>query len=198
MKLEPVFSDVAKLPTEHGELLVRAFHSGDDLPHLIIYRDLENFSGASVPVRIHSECLTGESLGSLRCDCRSQLIFAIEYIARNGGVVIYLRQEGRGIGLFHKINAYHLQDQGMNTIEANHKLGFDTDTRDFAVAVKVLAFLTITSVRLLTNNPLKITYLRSHGIDVTERLAIPSHPNRYNASYLRTKKEVLGHDIPLA
>lgn len=191
------FSKTAKLPTVHGDFLIQAVHDQNEPPHLLIFRGIQKFSGSAVPVRIHSECLTGESLGSLRCDCRFQLSFSLDYIAKHGGLTIYLRQEGRGIGLFHKINAYYLQDRGMDTIEANHELGFATDARDYSIAVQLLTFLGISSVRLLTNNPSKITYLTQHGISVTKRIPIPMNLNRHNARYLYTKRTVMNHDIPL-
>src|SRR5271154_6429556 len=153
--------------------------------------DLQN----GVPLlRIHSQCLTGEVLGSLRCDCRGQLEFAMSTIAEQGsGLVIYLHQEGRGIGLMAKLQAYALQDRGLDTIEANEALGFDADCRDFSLAVAVLNELRVRQVRLLSNNPLKVEALINGGIGVIERIACEAPPSPYALPYLRTKKKRMGH-----
>jgi GTP cyclohydrolase II len=150
-------------------------------------------------MRIHSECLTGDVLGSLRCDCRDQLIAALEQIGRMPfGVLLYLRQEGRGIGLTNKIRAYALQDRGYDTVEANRALGFGDDERDYRVAAEMLDALGVKSVRLLTNNPSKIRGLRSHGVAVTGRIPLIMTPTRHNISYLLTKQERSGHMLNLA
>ncbi len=149
-------------------------------------------------LRIHSQCLTGEVLGSLRCDCRGQLEVAMSAIAEQGsGLVIYLHQEGRGIGLMAKLKAYALQDQGLDTIEANEALGFDADCRDFSLAVAVLHELRIWQVRLMTNNPQKVKALTSAGIEVIELIACEAPPSPYALSYLRTKKEKMGHSLTI-
>jgi GTP cyclohydrolase II len=145
-----------------------------------------------IDVRIHSECLTGEVLGSLKCDCRQQLDSALTHIDEHGGVVLYLRQEGRGIGLLNKIKAYALQDRGHDTVEANHLLGFADDLRGYASAVDMLRFLGIAKVRLLTNNPLKVRALEDAGIDVI-RKAHQQASNPHNLRYLMTKAEKSGH-----
>jgi GTP cyclohydrolase II len=146
--------------------------------------------------RLHSECLTGDTLGSLRCDCRDQLGFALERIAREPcGVLLYLRQEGRGIGLLNKIRAYSLQDQGLDTVDANIALGFRDDERDYAVAAHMLASLTVGSVCLLTNNPKKLTELERHGIRVSGRVPHTIAPNEHNRFYLQTKAARSGHLI---
>jgi GTP cyclohydrolase II len=145
-------------------------------------------------LRIHSQCLTGEVLGCLRCDCRGQLEFAMSAIAKEGsGLVIYEHQEGRGIGLMAKLKAYALQDEGLDTIEANQALGFDADCRDFSLAVAILHDLKVRHVRLLSNNPQKLEALTKGGIDVIEQIACEGTPSPYSLSYLRTKKEKMGH-----
>ena len=147
-------------------------------------------------LRIHSQCLTGEVLGSLRCDCRGQLEVAMSTIAEEGfGLVIYLHQEGRGIGLMSKLQAYVLQDQGLDTIQANEALGFDADCRDFSLAVAVLHELKVRQVRLMTNNPQKVEALEKGGIEVIELIACEAPPSPYASSYLRTKKKKMGHSL---
>jgi GTP cyclohydrolase II len=149
-------------------------------------------------LRIHSQCLTGEVLGSLRCDCRGQLEFAMSAIANEGsGLVIYEYQEGRGIGLMAKLQAYALQDRGLDTIEANEALGFDADYRDFSLAVGILHELKIRQVRLMSNNPQKVEALTQGGIEVSERIACEALPSSYSLSYLRTKKKKMGHSLTI-
>ena len=149
-------------------------------------------------LRIHSQCFTGEILGSLRCDCRDQLESAMETIAAEGcGLVIYEYQEGRGIGLMAKLQAYALQDKGLDTVEANHALGFDADCRDFGLPMAILHDLKILKVRLLSNNPVKHQALVQAGIEVTERISCETTPNIHALSYLRTKKEKMGHALRL-
>jgi GTP cyclohydrolase II len=147
-----------------------------------------------VPVHVHSECLTGDVLGSLRCDCRDQLIASLEAVGdMDHGVLLYLRQEGRGIGLTNKIRAYALQDQGHDTIDANRLLGFGDDERDYTAAADMLRALGIRSVRLMTNNPAKIRGLTENGVHVTGRIPVVMEPNRHNARYLETKRRRAGH-----
>jgi GTP cyclohydrolase II len=149
-------------------------------------------------LRIHSQCLTGEVLGSLRCDCRGQLEVAMSTIAEHGfGLVIYLHQEGRGIGLMAKLRAYALQDQGLDTIEANEALGFDADCREFSLAVAVLHELKVRQVRLMTNNPQKVEALTKGGVEVIEVIACEAPPSPYALSYLRTKKIKMGHSLAI-
>ncbi len=151
-------------------------------------------NGEPVLTRIHSECLTGDALHSLRCDCGAQLDAAMQAIAAEGrGSLIYLRQEGRGIGLVNKIKAYHLQDQGADTVEANEQLGFGADMRDYGMLKTMLSHLGITRVRLMTNNPRKLSALEQLGIEITERIALKSGQNPHNAQYLATKADKLGH-----
>jgi GTP cyclohydrolase II len=162
---------------------------------VIMLGDLQD----GVPLlRIHSQCLTGEAFGCLRCDCRGQLEVAMSTIAERGsGLVIYLHQEGRGIGLMAKLKAYALQDQGLDTIEANEALGFDADCRDFSLAVAVLHELKVRQVRLMSNNPQKVEALIKGGIEVIELIACEAPPSPYALSYLRTKKEKMGHSLTI-
>jgi GTP cyclohydrolase II len=162
---------------------------------LLMLGDLQNRAPL---LRIHSQCLTGEVLGSLRCDCRGQLELAMSAIADEGsGLVIYEYQEGRGIGLMAKLKAYALQDKGFDTVEANHALGFDTDYRDFSLAVAVLDDLKVRQVRLMTNNPQKVEALAKSGIEVIELIACEAPPSPYALSYLRTKKKKMGHSLTI-
>ena len=184
----------AKLPTHWGNFSVIAFEDekkGEE--HLLLYiGELTNDS----LLRIHSQCLTGDTLYSLKCDCGSQLAMALEKIASEGqGMVMYMAQEGRGIGLVNKIRAYELQDQGMDTVEANEALGFAADERDYSYCKEILSSLNISSVRLMTNNPRKISGLEDAGIKVTERVAVHVDPNKHNENYLKIKAEKLGHMI---
>ena len=149
---------------------------------------------ADCPVRVHSECHTGDIFGSLRCDCREQLEVSLRYIAaRECGAVIYLRQEGRGIGLLNKIRAYELQDQGLDSVDANERLGFPADARHYRTAARIIELLGIASVRLLTNNPAKITGLEQEGISVAGRVPVVTAANRFNARYLATKRTRFNH-----
>ncbi len=162
---------------------------------LLMLGDLQNQAPL---LRIHSQCLTGEVLGSLRCDCRGQLELAMSAIAdEKSGLVIYEYQEGRGIGLMAKLKAYALQDEGLDTVEANHALGFDTDCRDFSLAVAILHEIGIDRVRLMSNNPQKVEALTRAGIEVIELVACEAPPSPYALSYLRTKKEKMGHSLTI-
>ena len=186
----------AKLPTGSGEFTIVGFDNKlDDKEHIALVKG--DISGKeNVLVRIHSECFTGDVLGSLRCDCGSQLHRAMKEIDENGeGVIIYLRQEGRGIGLVNKIKAYNLQDQGRDTVDANLELGFGADERDYAIAAQMLKALDVKSVRLMTNNPDKISGLESYGMKVCKREEIEIEPNSVNKSYLKTKEQRMGHKL---
>ncbi len=183
----------AELPTRFGKFTVHAFVDEEGKEHLALVRCEHKMHG-QMPVRIHSRCLTGDTLTSLRCDCRDQLEASMRFMEKKGcGVLIYLDQEGRGIGLANKIKAYALQDRGMDTVEANVHLGFGEDQRDYAVAADILRELGIDNVALLTNNPDKIEDLGRHGITVIDRIPLVTKMNRYNRKYLETKKEKMNH-----
>ena len=184
----------AKLPTRYGTFTLYGFwDSRESKEHTaIVQGDVEDKE--RVPLRVHSECHTGDVWGSLRCDCRDQLEAATRYIASKPfGVVIYLKQEGRGIGLLNKIKAYQLQELGLDTIEANQYLNLPVDARDYEVAAKIIRLLKIRSVSLMTNNPDKIEQLKAAGIEVVERIPIVIPANRYDSEYLEVKKEKMGH-----
>lgn len=181
----------ARMPSTRGNFKLEAFSSEfPDFPHLALVKSLVE---EVVNVRIHSECMTGDVFGSLRCDCGEQLHRSSEYIESNGGVVIYLRQEGRGIGLENKLKAYNLQDEGMDTIQANLALGFHADDRDFTPAIEYLKSKGVRKINLLTNNPEKIASFEGTGITVVKRIPIIVAEDQENAPYLRTKKESMGH-----
>ena len=185
--MEIKVSEVANLPTKHGTFKTQCFAQGCK-EHLVLFTD----PLPEVPVvRVHSECLTGDALGSKKCDCGEQLDFALDYIAKNGGMLIYLRQEGRNIGLLNKINAYALQDRGYDTIEANHQLGFSADERTYEMVEFIMDFYNIKRIKLLTNNPKKIESLK--GVEIVERIPITVKPNPHNENYLKVKKEKMGH-----
>jgi GTP cyclohydrolase II len=187
---------MAELPTRFGEFHIIAFENNrDGKEHVAIIKG-DVIGAQDVPVRLHSECLTGDALGSLRCDCRDQLEASLMLIGQmDRGVVLYLRQEGRGIGLVNKIRAYSLQDQGLDTVEANLALGFRDDERDYAVAAHMLMSLKIKSVKLITNNPKKIQQLVDYGIKVSDRIPHIMEPNEFNRFYLETKAAKSGHLI---
>ena len=183
-----------KLPTPYGEFRLKAFESEiDDLTHLALIMG-EPEGKDDVLVRVHSACLTGDALNSLRCDCGEQLEAAMELLAREGeGVIVYMQQEGRGIGLLNKMKAYHLQDEGMDTVEANQKLGLAPDLRDYGVGAQILKDLDLTRIRLLTNNLTKVVGLRGFGLEITGRVPLEMEPNGHNDRYLKTKREKLNH-----
>jgi len=198
MKREKFVSRVANttLPTRHGNFRAILYHSQVDHKHHLALTKGEISAVKAVLVRVHSECLTGDALGSLRCDCGAQLDRAMERIAHEGtGVVLYIRQEGRGIGLANKIRAYELQDQGFDTVEANEKLGFKPDLRDYGVGAQILVDLGVSRIRLMTNNPRKIVGLEGYGLRVVERVPLLTKPTAANLGYLTTKREKLGHLI---
>ena len=184
----------AIIPTPLGDFRVSSYADSDDdrMPHLA-FAHPEMDKTASPLVRVHSECFTGDVLGSMRCDCGEQLARALSLVEKEKGVLLYLRQEGRGIGLTNKLKAYNLQDQGFNTIDANHQLGFDADERTYDIASLILKDLGVSSIRLLTNNPDKVESLVQGGIEVVERRPIQIEPNAQNASYLKTKRDLMGH-----
>lgn len=187
------FVESAKLPTAWGVFDMHGFEDTEnDKEHLVL--SLGEVSGEPVLARIHSECLTGDALFSMRCDCGAQLQSALKAIADEGrGALLYLRQEGRGIGLLNKIKAYKLQDKGADTVEANEQLGFGADMRDYSICKAMLAHLNIEQVRLMTNNPRKVQALVDQGVNVVERIPLQTGQNPHNAKYLATKAGKLGH-----
>ncbi|MEA5533232.1 bifunctional 3,4-dihydroxy-2-butanone-4-phosphate synthase/GTP cyclohydrolase II [Crocosphaera sp. XPORK-15E] len=187
---------VCQFPSQFGTFKIYAYRNVlDETEHVAIVKgDPAEFKDHSVMVRMHSECLTGDALGSLRCDCRMQLQTALKMIEKAGlGVVVYLRQEGRGIGLVNKLKAYSLQDMGLDTVEANERLGFPADLRDYGMGAQMLNDLGVKKIRLITNNPRKIAGLKGYGLEVVDRLPLLIESNNYNSSYLATKAEKLGH-----
>ena len=182
----------ANLPTKYGNFKVVAYEDYNKAQHLALVKgDVKGKK--NVFVRVHSECLTGDALGSFRCDCGPQLERALKITGKNGGVLLYMAQEGRGIGLMNKIAAYHLQDHGMDTVEANLQLGLKADARDYTIGAQILADLGLSTIRLLTNNPKKIEGLEKYGLEIIERIPIVIKPNKINKKYMKTKKEKLGH-----
>jgi GTP cyclohydrolase II len=185
---------VADLPTRFGKFQIIAFFNNKDQKEHVALVHGEVCDVEDVPVRMHSECLTGDAIGSLRCDCRDQLIESLRLISsKEKGIVLYLRQEGRGIGLLNKMRAYQLQDFGYDTVQANEALGFRDDQRDYAIASHMLRSLKVKSIQLITNNPKKIEGIQKYGTIVNCRIPIIIEPNEYNKEYLRTKMEKSGH-----
>jgi 3,4-dihydroxy 2-butanone 4-phosphate synthase/GTP cyclohydrolase II len=185
-----------EMPTDYGDFRMVLYRAAvDNQHHLALVKGPINPSKPAL-VRVHSECLTGDVFGSRRCDCGSQLHRALRQIAENGhGVLVYMRQEGRGIGLPAKIHAYKLQEEGLDTVQANARLGFPADLRDYGTGAQILADLGIKKIRLLTNNPRKVVGLEGYGMEIVERVPLRPTPNSHNASYLKTKKKKLGHMI---
>ncbi len=194
-----VRSASAQLPTEYGTFKLIVYENSiDNLAHLALVMG-EFEENEPVLVRVHSECLTGDVFDSLRCDCGNQLHHAMKKIAEFGkGVLIYMRQEGRGIGLVNKIRAYHLQDQGKDTVEANEELGFSADLRDYGIGAQMMVDLGLSNIRLLTNNPRKIKGLEGYDLNIVERIPLEIEPCKYNCSYLSTKKSKLGHFLNMS
>lgn len=189
---------IADLPSRFGDFHVISYYNNlDDKEHAaFVHGDV--CEQENVPLRVHSECMTGDAIGSLRCDCRDQLETSLAKLGHmETGVLLYLRQEGRGIGLTNKIRAYGLQDYGYDTVQANVELGFQDDERDYAIAAHMLDSLHVKSVALLTNNPRKIEDLKEHGVVVTERIPLVIPPNEYNRAYLETKATKSGHLIDI-
>ena len=190
------YIESSRLPTIWGEFDIHGFEdTGSSKEHVVLTMG-DVSSEQPVLARVHSECLTGDALFSMRCDCGSQLQAALEAIAREGrGALFYLRQEGRGIGLLNKIKAYKLQDAGADTVEANERLGFGADMRDYSMLAPMIEHLGVKAVRLLTNNPRKVAALEEQGVTVVERIALHTDSNPHNEKYLQTKAGKLGHMI---
>ena len=186
----------ASLPTEHGPFVVTAYERLiDGQTHMALVRG-EIGEGEKLLVRVHSQCLTGDVFGSARCDCGRQLLLAMERVAKEGrGVLLYLNQEGRGIGIGNKIRAYELQDEGLDTVEANERLGFKPDQRDYGIGAQILGDLGIRTMRLLTNNPRKFIGLEGYGLSILESVPLEVPPSEFSKDYLRAKKEKLGHRL---
>ncbi len=186
------------LPTKSGrfEMIAYADSPTTYKPHIAMISENTDFS-KPVIVRIHSECMTGDIFGSLRCDCGDQLQQALDITAKEGGIVLYLRQEGRGIGILNKMKAYNLQDQGINTVDANIHLGFEADERSYEVAIEMLKDLEIKAIHLMTNNPLKLQAFEDSGIELVSRLPVEIPPQKENLDYLKTKKSLMGHLLDL-
>ncbi len=187
----------ARIPTRHGEFSAHAYRSVlDEIEHVAYV--LGDIRKVKEPlVRVHSECLTGDLLGSIRCDCGSQLDSALEIIGEEGaGIIVYLRgHEGRGIGIGHKLRAYKLQDEGLDTVDANLQQGLPVDSREYGVGAQILADLGVTEMRLMTNNPVKYGGLEGYGLNIVGRVSLQTDPNEENIRYLATKRERLGHDL---
>lgn len=191
------FVAASRLPTRFGEFRIHAFQDDETGKEHIALTMGELAEGGPVLARIHSECLTGDGFGSLRCDCGPQLDAAMREVAKAGrGVILYLRQEGRGIGLVNKIRAYALQDAGADTVEANEQLGFDADLREYTMCEDMLRHLGVCSVRLMTNNPKKVEALQAHGVTVVERVPLVTGLNPENEGYMQTKTDKMGHMLP--
>jgi GTP cyclohydrolase II len=188
----------AKIPTGFGELIMRAYSCSetDYMPTLVLFKDHTDWD-EEVYVRIHSECITGDLFGSMKCECGEQLNESLRIISEQGGVLIYLRQEGRGIGIINKLHAYRQQEQGLDTIEANEVLGLEVDARKYDIAVNIIKQLGIKKIKLLTNNPDKIQAFENGGFESIQRISIEIQPKKENERYLKTKKEAMGHHLNL-
>ena len=183
----------SKIPTARGNMFVRAYRNRQDgtEPVAIFFHDPKNQE--DLPVRVHDACFTSEVIGSQKCDCKEQLDFAMDFISKHGGVVIYLQQEGRGIGLANKIAVYAAQETGLDTVEANRVLHFPDDAREYGIAAFMLNELEVKSIALMTNNPRKVHHLEEHGVHITRRMNVHIPPNTHNHGYLHAKQRKMGH-----
>lgn len=183
----------SKIPTARGDMFVRAYRNRQDgtEPVAIFFHDPAQ--AEALPVRVHDACFTSEVIGSQKCDCKEQLDFALDYISQNKGIVIYLQQEGRGIGLANKIAVYAAQETGLDTVEANRVLHFPDDAREYGIAAFMLSDLQVQSIALMTNNPRKVEHLSALGVHITERMDVHIPPNVHNQGYLHTKQKKMGH-----
>ena len=186
----------SKLPTDFGKFKIVAFSESQEdwMPHIALISENTDFNGV-VNVRIHSECITGEIFHSQKCECGQQLDASMKYIDENGGIILYLRQEGRNIGIINKIKAYQLQELGLDTVEANLQLGLPADDRDFNVAIEILNILDVKKINLLTNNPEKLSFVENSNIQLVKRIPLNIKANHINKSYLETKKSYFGHQL---
>ncbi|MCX6779651.1 MAG: GTP cyclohydrolase II [Candidatus Magasanikbacteria bacterium] len=195
-KLQVKQTAQANLPTKYGNFQISIFKSNiDDRNQVVLTKG--KILKEPVLVRMHSKCITGDTFASLKCDCGEQLDLSLKKIAKSGGVLLYLNQEGRDIGLENKIKAYALQDQGMDTVEANVGLGLPQDARDYSIAILILKYLKIRKINLITNNPDKVIQLEEGGIDVIKRTPLEVKSNKYNKSYLQIKKKKMGHQLKI-
>ena len=186
----------SKLPTDFGKFKIVAFSESQEdwMPHIALISENTDFNGV-VNVRIHSECITGEIFHSQKCECGQQLYASMKYIDENGGIILYLRQEGRNIGIINKIKAYQLQELGLDTVEANLQLGLPADDRDFNVAIEILNILGVKKINLLTNNPEKLSFVENSNIQLVKRIPLNIKANHINKSYLEVKKSYFGHQL---
>lgn len=194
--VEIILQGEANIPTKYGEFRMRAYSSSetDYVPTIVLIND-NTILDQPVHVRIHSECITGDLFGSMKCECGDQLDHSMKIICEKGGVIIYLRQEGRGIGIINKLHAYRQQEKGLDTIEANRVLGLEIDARRYDIAIHILKLLKITKIKLLTNNPVKLASLKEAGFESVERIPLVINPTKENVEYLKTKKNKMGHDL---
>ena len=183
----------SKIPTARGDMFVRAYRNRQDGTEPVAIFFHNPAQQEALPVRVHDACFTSEVIGSQKCDCKEQLDFAMDYIAQNKGIVIYLQQEGRGIGLANKIAVYAAQETGLDTVEANRVLHFPDDAREYGIAAFMLSDLKVRSIALMTNNPRKIEHLKALGVDITNRLDVHIAPNAHNHGYLHAKQKKMGH-----
>ncbi|MCL2757583.1 MAG: GTP cyclohydrolase II, partial [Coriobacteriia bacterium] len=189
---------VTKMPTKYGDFLAHGYINKLNGEHHIALVKGEIGDGLNILTRVHSECLTGDAFGSLRCDCGDQFAAAMQQIEREGrGIMLYMRQEGRGIGLVNKLRAYELQDQGLDTVQANLSLGFEEDLREYYIGAQILHDLGVASFRLLTNNPGKVYGLSGFGLEITQRIPIEVAANEHDYNYMKVKKEKMGHLLEL-